>query len=815
MKRLFLLCVTALLAGLAPAACSLTRGTRASSLPPEATGSLAEARELQRVRPDGWRARALEAAGRAAAAAPEWVAPRRVLDDLRREELLGHEVLDERTAALETAASADELYLVGRLEGRAGNAHLERAARLDPTLAWAQHGLAWQRFQAGEPRAALQAGRRAVELARGSYELGYFVGAEARYLAELGRDDEARALLEETLADTRLAEPERTEIEVALARSELDGDDPELVERGFWRVVALFERGSLSADEYDELAREVLARRAVTGLTDPLAVLQAGLEHGGGAAAERVQARILVERGDRVLAGALLERAGASGGAGLFQRVCELERGAAEPALERWRSALPARLEDEQGLPREPALRALVLASREARDAEGAVRFGQALLEAGWFDESEAWASSMARTGDAAAALALGARAAAGQALLSGVRSVLDHVDEDRPAPVPTARGRAANAHEIGDLDGLLAALQPFFERYHGAPLEHPLTESPRLSFGSLASVVHPGPRFSAVDEREGRGKEGDSVPGLAAELLRIGRFGIFGQAPGGGGPDGTVLRLVGGEWKAGKHLGVAYAGWVAWCEGADIESRPGRNGAGVSGAALHEGYWVDLEGVRRDWERLKRLEREFLDDPAQLERALASRGPHLPRSPGAGERSRWMTPLGEGERVLLAALRERSPGADGARVPFEELLELTSLHEEGHLTDRTRFLPLARKWPKVIGFVLDHGFTPRAIARALEYRAQLVALCEAAEPRLVLAECLASADAESGGELAHGEAYRELVGDLIEAAAGDLAHLPALDAEHYLLYQLHCLPGEDVRRLALGLAKRHGMVVD
>jgi hypothetical protein len=136
-------------------------------------------------------------------------------------------------------------------------------------------------------------------------------------------------------------------------------------------------------------------------------------------------------------------------------------------------------------------------------------------------------------------------------------------------------------------------------------------------------------------------------------------------------------------------------------------------------------------------------------------------------------------------------------------------------LHEEGHLTDRTRFLPLARKWPRVLGFLLDHGFTPRAIARALEYRAQLVALCEAAEPRLVLAECLAAADAESAGNLAHGEAYRELVGDLIAAAADDLARFPALDAEHYLLYQLHCLSGEDVRQLARVLAKRHGMIAD
>jgi hypothetical protein len=98
-------------------------------------------------------------------------------------------------------------------------------------------------------------------------------------------------------------------------------------------------------------------------------------------------------------------------------------------------------------------------------------------------------------------------------------------------------------------------------------------------------------------------------------------------------------------------------------------------------------------------------------------------------------------------------------------------------------------------------------------VARALEYRAQLVALCEAEEPRLVLAECLSAADAESGGELAHGEAYRQLVEDLLAAAAEELGKIAALDAEHYLLYQLHCLSGDDVRKLARRLAKGHGMI--
>jgi hypothetical protein len=275
------------------------------------------------------------------------------------------------------------------------------------------------------------------------------------------------------------------------------------------------------------------------------------------------------------------------------------------------------------------------------------------------------------------------------------------------------------------------------------------------------------------------------------------------------------VLRLVGGEWKEGAHLGVPFAGWVAWCEGADVESRPGRHGSGVTGAALHEGYWIDLAGVRASWERMKALEREYLGaDRSALERALACRGPRLAGDASDVERARWLAPLGEGARVCLAALRARGePAGDESRVTFDELVELTALHEEGHLTDRTRFLPLARKWPRILGLLLRNGFSPRAVARELEYRAQLVALCAADDPLLALADCLT--EETEGGALPHSEAYRALVEDFLRVAVRELPSLPALAREHHVLYQLHLLSGDEVRRLARLLAREKGLLED
>jgi hypothetical protein len=804
--------VGALALALAPAACTLARSTRLPPLPLEATSALAEARTLMRERPPGWRRSASERAERAAAAAPDWVAPARVLDDLAREDWLGHEALAARRAALAERPGPAELYLAGRLEGRAGRGHLERAARLDPAFAWAQHGLAWHLFLEGRARVAVREGRRALELARGSYELGQFASAEARYLLALERDEAACELLLETLADARLAEPERTELAVALAEAELGSRALEIVERGFFRGLATLEANHLAPEEYERLGEALLARRGRVDHPDPLAALLAALEHGSGEARERLRARVRMERGAHALAAAAWARAGAPPSE-RFGRTLALERGAAEAALAAWNADLPRRLCAEDGLPREPALRALVLASRECHESAGALRFGEALLAAGWFDEAESFASSLADEAPEAA-LALAARAASGQALLADVLALLERVDEGRAARVRSSSKAEGEERELDDLDDLLAALEPLFARHSGAPLAAPLASSPRLGVGGLAEIIHPGPRFSALDAREGRGREGDAVPGLAFELERLGRFGIFGHAPFSGGPDGTILRRVGGEWVSGEHLGVPYSGYVAWCEGADVPSRPGRSGAGVSGAALHEGYWIDLEGVRRDWERLRALEREL--DAAEGERvarALAGRGPRL--APGARataeERALWLAPLGEGARVFLAVLGER-PARAGGRVTLDELLALTAQHEEGHLTDHTRFLPLARNWGRAFTFALRHGFSPRAIGRALEYRAQLVALCVADEPRLVLAECLAAAEAE-GGPLPHGEAYRELVEDLLVRAAR--AELPALSNEHYVLYQLHLLSAADVRALALELARDEGLVED
>jgi tetratricopeptide (TPR) repeat protein len=811
------------------------RPTRVEPVPAAASAALAEARAHVRERGEGWREDALAAARSASALSPGWVAPERLVDDLAREELLAVQQLTRRLEDLRDAPDdlpagdrAGRAYLVGRLEAMAGTARFDEALRLDPDHAWAHHGRGWMLFLSGKPRAALTSGRRAIELARDDWERATFAGAVSRYLVDLGRPEDGARLLGELPGGGRLADHDRAALGVALLRCQVASEDQALVEGGFWHGIDLLREHDLVDEEVREIAASLLAVARRSGFPGTLAELEAAIAARPGPARDVARASLLYEHGAMGLARELFERANGE----TRPSPARFDRVSAPATIEAWRAGLPAQVLDSAGEPRRAELAALVRAARAAERAGGAadLALGQALLDAGWFLEARALAASLGGE-DLDAALRLDERALAGDALLSGIRGLLDLVDREAPYRGPrdlvividddspreiTGEIPPADA-PIRSLDTLLGAMQPLFERH----LEDPghLASTPRLEYGPAAVVLHPGPRFSPADEAAGRGTAGEPVGGLAAELAALGRFGLFGETLGGGGPDGTVLRLLATETRSGEHLGVAYSGTVAWCEGVDVPSRPVRQGARITGAALHEGYWIDVGGVRDELARWRDLEQRFL---ARGERpaALDASTPELRVAPGSAEgilsaeRRRPYAPLGQGDRVRLAVLVDRAGRPAGERVTLEELLEVTARHEEGHLTDRTRFLPIAEKPLRALRLLASAGFSPRRLMRRLEYRAQLVALCVLEDPRLALAECL---DGLEGGAnvTPHASAYAELVDDFLEALDGSLEEFPALDGERYLVHQLHRLAPEEVRRVALRLAEDAGLVED
>ena len=843
--------------GLDALACRASGPVGLAPVPVAASEALASARVEERLRGDGWRGRAQAAARRSLALAPEWVAPRRLLDDLARGDLLGSQALTEHLDGLrEASGDARLLYLAGRLEGADGLQRFEQARRLLPQLAWAHHGAAWLAFQSGDAHAALRAGREATRRARDPWERSYFAIAEARYELALERPEAAVKTLTRVAAEQALAAHDQASLSVWLARAEMASRDDALFERGFWRGIDLLEGGSLSESELFDLGDMLAGGVERIGYGEALASVEAALAARAGPGREALRARFLIERGANAAALALWERASERSASASGPTLLAEALRVGEPAdvIEGWRASLPAQVVGADGVPRRASLARLVAAASatlEAQDAVGARRaFANALFEAGWFRELRAYAPRLAAD-DLDFALEVDARGAAGEALLGGVRRLLERIDTGEPyggprgAQAADTNGSAAGAEAIAsdppaspapieDLDQLLAAMQALFDRYHGFASEREaedLRASPRLSYGSLAAVVHPGPRFSDEDAREERGPVGEEVGGLARELLALGRFGIFGESLGGGGPDGSILRLLAIEERSGEHLGVAFAGTVAWCESTEVPSRPVRRGASITGAALHEGYWIDVQGIRREHERWLELEREFFGEadarelaiplPARVERALDALGPPLPAHARPWERTRLYAASDEAQRVRLRVLSERESAdaatlghARGGRVTLEELLELTALHEEGHLTDRSRFLPITKRPLAAFGLFVDAGFSPAGVARLLEYRAQLVALCDAQDPRMALADCLDGVDG-SAGVTPHAAAYRELLVDWLRVLEDDFEVYAALDPERYWVHQLHRLESEEVRAISLELARRKGMLVD
>lgn len=802
-----------------PASLALSRARarwRSGATPadPELLAALAEARALE----------------------PGWVAPRRFEDDLARASHREVAALEaRRDEALAAPDDGGARYLLARLEGTLLERAFAEVVALEPSLAWGWHGLAVTLDGSAEVQRALRAERRAVDLARDPWERAYFTLACARVLDGARRREEALALLREALEELPLEPADRSWLATETALLELRSEEEPVRAAGYDRGLELVREDATA--EHD-IHRLVAAMRSAGAGVDPGArELELALTERSGEAAAPLLADLWLDLGRSALVRAALSRGVEGGGdealAARVDRLAAFRLGAAGAAVREWLADLPAQVLGDDALPADPCLRRVVeLAGALGEDGPSAAEsrrlFGEALLEAGWFDEAREVAEALAPQ-DLAAALSLRERAVAADLLLARIAEVVTGEGD-------AGAGDAGAGGAPVDLDELLGRLAPLFARcdarFDGTEVDLEgalarLAATPRQDYGPIATVLHPGPRFSAADEAAGLGGGGEAVGGLAAELARYGRFGLFGKVLGSP-PDGTVLRRLLVEEREGEHLGVAWSGTVAWCEGADLPAAPARRGARLAGAALHEGYWLDVAAVREERDRWRALASELDGAGAAggLAEILAERGLRLRTPPSWPERRRAerraVEPvLGEADRVRLAVLHDRRSEGEGlGRLPLADLVRAVAVHEEGHLCDRTRFLPLEEHLGEVLGLLLECGLSARAVQRRLEYRAQLTALGELPDPRLALVELLDAAEAgEEGvlGGLPHGEAYTELLADLLECLDEDLerdpGRWPSLDPERTLLHQLHALAPEELRGLALRLAKREGLV--
>ena len=819
------------------------------SLDPAAERAFAEAQFLLRGNDHESIGRARAAALRAAQLAPDWVAPRRVLDDIDRDKLLGPELLAEYEAQLRQDPShAPSLYLAARLDGTVrAEQRFKQAIEADSGFAWGYHGLAWTRALIGDLRGASSAERRALSYARGSWERCFFTEALAKRFVDRGRSVLALDLLLERLGEEDLFPADR--LALSVRASEIGMSLPYGIRsrEGASRALELLRQGGLTDAEVHRLVLGLVAAKRM-GTNVDLSEILIALRGISTPRRDRLAAELMLRESKTPLALGLLRRSMGADTSGLAlspnMRGARLAAGELHSVIEDWLSEQPSFVLDEKGTPKDEHLRAVVLSARAASETLGQgdehtaalVAFGQALLAAGWFVEASGLAEAMGAL-DLDLALELNQRALAGKALIASLVSLVESIDQNQPIRVTEPElSKPSKEVRSADLDELLVAMEPRFRLYRGtaglirrrSDVDLGLTRSPKLRFGPVGSVIHPGPVFSDRDEALGLGRAGEKVGGLATAFEMIGRFAVFGEAVGSGGPDGTVLRRLLVEQRHGSHFGTAWQGTIAWCDGADLLSRPGRRGARIGGAALHEGYWIDVDLLRGEARTYRELQDRYfgIDADQDLERALAVQ----PLAKTFDANGSFPPLLGEGDRVRLALMRDRL-GESTTQfastrylssdlpdlVSLEELVQYTAIHEEGHLCDRTRFLPLADKLWSVMIFFMQSGMSGTAVEERLEYRAQLTALCETPENRLALAEILSAAEQGVTGVTPHAAAYTRLLEDFLKALKRAYKKSPEswplLDGEAHFAHQLHRLSTEQIRALGRKLARVEGLL--
>jgi hypothetical protein len=246
--------------------------------------------------------------------------------------------------------------------------------------------------------------------------------------------------------------------------------------------------------------------------------------------------------------------------------------------------------------------------------------------------------------------------------------------------------------------------------------------------------------------------------------------------------------------------LGRPWIGNVVVGEAREISAQNEQSGPGIAGAAVHNGYFINLDIVR-DWTlEVEELLRIYGTEERSGRLFAAAPRPCAPEDRRATSESLHVAQ----KLALRAALRqEKGP-------LLQRLFELVSVHERGHLADAAEYLPLTRKPFAVLGFLIAAGFSPAAIEARLELRAELCALAAAEEPDLVLSHIVSYAAA--GRSNAHAQGFGELLERFIAYLDDHLDEFPALDASCNLLQQLHRLDNASLHRVALALALEEGV---
>jgi hypothetical protein len=149
-----------------------------------------------------------------------------------------------------------------------------------------------------------------------------------------------------------------------------------------------------------------------------------------------------------------------------------------------------------------------------------------------------------------------------------------------------------------------------------------------------------------------------------------------------------------------------------------------------------------------------------------------------------------------------------------GASLPADSReirLDVVVRHEEGHLLDAERYLPIHAHPFRGIGLAVSAGFSAREVQGRLEGDAQLVALATAREPRAALHGLIALGGRRDGAP-PHSLGYHDALAEMVEEIVDHPDRFPRIDREANVLQQLDRLTDDEIRELARKLLERRGL---
>jgi len=136
--------------------------------------------------------------------------------------------------------------------------------------------------------------------------------------------------------------------------------------------------------------------------------------------------------------------------------------------------------------------------------------------------------------------------------------------------------------------------------------------------------------------------------------------------------------------------------------------------------------------------------------------------------------------------------------------------LEMVRTHEEGHVLDAARYLPVMSNLWRVLGLAASNGFSPLSVEAFLEGNAETTALAEGPAPRLSAAQLIGFLPSARTAP-PHSLGYYEVVKRIVEEIYDHPERFPEIDRKRNILQQLPRVPPDKLRALGrLVAGERH-----